>query len=197
MDRLNEILLSPLSPQEVKVLGRGVFNMPVDVVLYDEVIKARHIDDLLDKHPNIVLFYPNMKQGPNISGHYVCMFLRGNTVYFYDSYSSKPDDQKKGVHQRDELYREQQNSLINLLLNSGYDVDYSPFRHQKLSNDSSTCGRHSIMRLAYRHIDNDAYDKEIKRLCKKFGLDPDQLVSLVVSDQYTWSSEAPSTKPSM
>lgn len=181
MERLKQLVETPLSPKEINKLSRK-FGMNTKVVLYDQIINTRNIDDLLRKYPDgFVIFYPNFKQGNSISGHYVCLFRKGDTIYFYDSYSDEPDQQKKDVPQRNELYQENVNSLIGLLLNSRYKVDFNHFKHQKLRNNSSTCGRHSILRLFYNNLNTEQYHKELMRLCNKFKLNPDQLVSVIVS----------------
>lgn len=178
---LKDVVETPLSPKEINQLSRK-FGMNLKVVLYDEIINTKDINNLLKKNPDgLVIFYPNYKDGNNISGHYVCMFRKGNTIYFYDSYSDEPDSQKKDVPQRNELYRENVNSLIGLLLNSPYNIDFNHMTHQKLRNNSSTCGRHAIFRLIHQNMNTEQYHKELMRLCKKFKLDPDQLVSVVVS----------------
>lgn len=181
MERLKQLVETPLSPSEVNQLSKK-FGMNVKVVLYDQIINTKNIDDLFRKHPEgFVIFYPNFKEGNKISGHYVCLFKKGNTLFFYDSYSDEPDSQKNDVPQRNELYRENVNSLIGLLLKSPYNVDFNHFKHQKLNNNSSSCGRHSIFRLFHNNLNTEQYHKELMRLCKKFKLNPDQLVSVVVS----------------
>lgn len=180
METLNDILTTPLSPNQLKNIGRK-FNMDVPIVMYDKIISSQSLDDLLLNYPNgFVIFYPNLREGNNLSGHYVCLFLRGNTIHFYDSYGDKPDFQKQDVPQRDILYNENINSLVDLLYRSPYQIDYNNFKHQLLKNDSATCGRHSIMRLLHQQLDTKQYDKELKRLCKKFKVNPDELVSIAI-----------------
>lgn len=180
MDKLNKILLTPLSPEALKQLGES-FGLDLDVVMYDQIIGMSNIDQLLgNTKDGVIIFYPNEKDGNILNGHFVCMFKKGSTIYFYDSYSDKPDTVKLQTLQRDELYRENINSLINLLVESPYQVDYNHFKHQKLSNNSSTCGRWSIFRLIHNDLNTQEFDKEVKRLTKMFGLDGDQLVSVAI-----------------
>lgn len=177
---INTILQTPLRISELKNIG-SKFGLNVNVVLYDRLINGEKLHNLFQKYPSgFVLFYPNQKSGNHISGHYVALFKRGNTVYFYDSYGDPVDSQKQNVPQRHQLYQERNNSLIRQLLEHGYNVDYSPYKHQLISNDSSTCGRHSILRLLFPELNTNQYHKQLMKVSKTFGLNPDELVSHVI-----------------
>ena len=185
MEKIYKLLVKTLSPVEVQRLGKK-FGLDIPIVMYDEIINSDHLDELFDKYPNgFIVFYPSYVKtnGKNrhLDGHYVCMFKKDHTVYYFDSYGSLPDSIKKMVPQRDELYKENINSLIDLLYRSHYHIDYNNHKFQKITNDAGTCGRWCIFRLFYHDFNADQFHKEVKRLCNKFNLDGDELVSVIVS----------------
>jgi len=179
-----ELLRTYLAPQELNQLWNGhkvasAKGAPPKVVLYDEIIKSRSIESLFGNSNKLIVFYPMMQQGGQTSGHYISLVRNSekNTIYFYDSYGSLPDVGQKR-HANRKLYDEENNSLIKLLLNSGYNVDYSPYHHQK-EGDIATCGRHSLMRALYDDLSNDEYNQVVKEASKKLGITPDMLSVLV------------------
>lgn len=185
MDKIYKILVKTLSPIQVQRLGKK-FGLDIPIVMYDEIINTEHLEVLFEKYPNgFVIFYPSFveekQDGKHLDGHYVCMFRKGTTVYYFDSYGSLPDSIKKLVPQRAKLYKENINSLIDLLYRSPYNVDYNNHKFQKVTNDSGTCGRWCVLRLFYHDLNANQFKKEVNRMCKKFNLDGDELVSAIVS----------------
>jgi len=169
-----------LSPDELKFLwqGAGIEGKSPRVVEYDDVMKASSIDSLFGDDNCLILFYPNHSTGNQVSGHYVTLIRHipknprhKPTIYFYDPYGIKPDTQKKfSRDQREMLYKEEENTLIRLMLQSGYNVDYSDHKHQSTIPGVATCGRHSLNRCKYWFLTNDQYDQLLKHGVKKSGL---------------------------
>lgn len=161
-EKLNRLVRTYLSPQELKDLWRKhphTKGEPPRVVLYDDIIKAPSIEALFQGDNKLIIFYPMSQQGNTTSGHYVALTKddKKNVIYFYDSYGGMPDvGQKK--YANGNLYQEQNNTLIRHLLNSGYDVDYSPYKHQA-DGDIATCGRHSLNRTHFSELSNDEYNQ--------------------------------------
>lgn len=120
MNAIYDILKTPLSPAELEGLARK-FGLNIDVVFYDDIIRMNDIEQLLNRGTDgVIIFYPNSKEGNLVNGHYVSLFENNGIIYFYDSYSDKPDAVKLQTAQRNELYQENINSLINLLYQSPY-----------------------------------------------------------------------------
>lgn len=181
MSELNRLVRTPLTPDELRNLWRTLSNKPAPpVVNYNDIINARNINDVFNGKDAIIIFYPVAESNGGTFGHYVALIKDedDHTIYFYDSYGGFPDSGiKKFVDRR--LYNEKNNSLIKHLLSSGYKVDYSPYPHQKTANKSATCGRHSLNRIFLKHLNNEEYNRRMKKVTSKLKTDPDNLVSKI------------------
>jgi len=149
------------------------------VVEYDEVIRARNLDSVFGNADSVILFYPNLKRGNSVAGHYVSLVKHPDTktVFFYDPYGIKPDKQKSFARNKDALYDEKENTLIRHLLDSGWNVDYSHHKHQSQKAGVATCGRHSLNRCLYEKLTNDQYDQLLRFAGKKMKLGLDDTVA--------------------
>lgn len=125
---------------------------------------------------DFILYYPsNYTEGGGLSGHYVAVINRPDTIYYYDSYGIKPNYVKHLKSTDKNLYQEMKSTFIQELLKSGKSIDYNNYRHQKGGNNISTCGRHSLMRILKNDLNVENYDKFIN----SHGIEPDNLVSLM------------------
>lgn len=165
---LNNVMRTPLSPDEVRnIYSRASKGKTIEIKMYDDIIKYPTIDHMFNGSNMFILFYPLYEENSTTSGHYCCLIKKNKTIYFYDPYGGKPDAIKKFTPQREELYRESNNSLIRKILESGYKCDYSNFRHQNIRDLSiATCGRHCIMRCLFSNQSNAQYNKRIKHLMR-------------------------------
>jgi len=149
--------------------------------MYDSIIKAKSIDQVFGKSDGVIVFYPNFQSGNTTSGHYVALIRnkKNNHIYFYDSYGFLPDQAKKFAKDRGSLYSDYggNNKLIELLLKSKYNIDYSPFHHQEMSDEIATCGRHALMRNLWKHLTNDQYNQAILHWSRKLDKTPDEFVT--------------------
>nr|CAI9421340.1 PRO [Cafeteriavirus-dependent mavirus] len=177
---IKKLLLTALSPQELRDLWHSTLpnETGINVIDYDDIINCKNINGLFRNDNKLIIFYPNHR-GEVLYGHYCALIMgRNDTVYFFDSYGGRPDvDQKRySGTQRKDLYKEEENSLINLLLESGYDVDYSHHKLQSLTNNSATCGRWCLTRCALKNLTNDEFAQVIKSLSKLKNISPDEVV---------------------
>jgi len=162
-----------LSPDELSFLWQsktgGKKGKAPRVVEYDKVIASKSLDSLFGRDDCLILFYPNFQDDRLISGHYVALIRHpeSRTISFYDPYGIKPDTQKDFAHNRRELYQERENSLIRLMLDSGWNIDYSNHQHQSKVKGVATCGRHSLSRCLYKHLTNDQYNQLIRYATKQ------------------------------
>ena len=124
-----------------KVVGQK----PMKVIISSEFHKINNLSEVLnDETPDVLILFQNNHQANVISGHWCCMKLLDDTLLFYDSYGSFPTDQLKRIPKS---YRKQTNQcknyLAQLMLDSGYDIHYNNYKHQKRGSGINTCGRHS------------------------------------------------------
>lgn len=130
--------------------------------------KYNHIDDVLGEHGAVILLY-EMK--PH-NGHWVCLFrLNDNTLYFFDPYGLKPDEQLKfGKYSKPYLGQ--------LLSNSGYNVKYNNKDIQRYCKSVSTCGKFVAFKLLFRNMPNNKF---ISLFLDNKHYDPDFWVSALMA----------------
>lgn len=141
------------------------------VMRYQELVSdKRPLNTILSKGP-IVLLYETKPA----SGHWTAIFKTAwNTIECFDSYGFEPDEQLSFVPKSYRKVSKQDHThLIRRLLASGLPVEYNNYRFQKMSPKISTCGRHCIARLAFRHMPIDDYAKMI-------GFPADSLVTQAI-----------------
>jgi hypothetical protein len=104
-------------------------------------------------------------------GHYVCIFIHHNTIYFYDSLGYYPDY---------EVQDQDNNNMITLIIDrlrqESYEYSQNIYKHQDIDNNTNTCGRHCIVRLIYNELDNSQYNLFINSLSH---YNPDETVTLL------------------
>lgn len=173
---MDDLLYEALSPDELMQLWRrkrGTAKAP-KVVTYDEITSSKSLEAVFGNNDNLIVYYPGRKTNEGTFGHYVALIRnqKNNTIYFYDSYGGKPDvDQKRFSDSK--LYDEEENTLIRLLLDSGYNVDDNQFKHQA-GNGIATCGRWSLLRNKYAELTNDQFNDLVKYATKKMNVTPDE-----------------------
>lgn len=153
---------------------------PPNILTYGDVIHASNIDSLFGKSNSAILYYPLHRVGPRAEeGHYVALIRHPDSIHFYDPYGVTIDGIKKHSGGRAEMYKEDENTLVRLLLkfySKGKYVDYSHHKHQSENPWIATCGRHSLTRCLRPDLTNDQYNVLIRKMCKVSGLTPDELV---------------------
>ena len=137
------------------------------IVKYNDLIQYKTIDQLLDK-PCFILFETVKKN----QGHWICLWKEGDTVYFFDSYGLKIEEQKKYVNKNMLVHA---NYISQLMKKSPYKVDYNPICYQ--GKKSSTCGRHCAIRIACKSMGDKAYQNFMQLKCRAYGnCSPDEIV---------------------
>ena len=170
-----------LSDSDIRVLLqtppniKGFLPTSVNIVPYTELGQYNSIDGLFSRCNCCIILY----QEEINSGHWVCLFKRNKTIYFFDSYGIRPDRQQHTMSEsvRKRFYEDPE--LIYLMYHSPYKIDYNPYQFQADGMDIATCGRHCIVRLWNRGKNADQYKKWVDKVCKKHTLNPDELVYLL------------------
>lgn len=180
MDReeLNKLKNIPLSDKDVMDLIDNRANL----ILYPDVHKYNHIDEILGENGACVLLYESRPS----YGHWCAIFkLNKNELEFFNSYG----DTTKYEGFPDALidfipksFREESNQnhtyLAKLMLKSPYALTYNQYIFQKDEDKIKTCGRHVACRLNLRNLSLDEYCKKIKYWCKELKMDADDIVTL-------------------
>ena len=120
-----------------------------------------------------VLFLPVTSA---LNGHYVSMFMRGNTLYYTDSYGF---DVRTDISKASYILRQKEQTFLSRLLikfmDKGGNLEMNPYGYQKLSQNSSTCGRYAVIRLYFQSMDHEQFHKFLQ-----FGhCTPDELVTIM------------------
>jgi hypothetical protein len=155
-----------LSGEEMMMLVDNKANLEI----YPNIHKYKTLNDLLGPHKACILLYEWKKN----YGHWTCVFQRGNTIEFFDSYGDPPDAELDYVPEHfAHVHNEDHDYLMDLIRKSGKKLEYNSFDFQEESKGTSTCGRHVAVRLAFREVPNVDY----VLMFLTIGKDPDELVT--------------------
>lgn len=162
-----QVVSYALSDGDIRhMLGDGI-----SILAYPELEQKRDIDECFDRKGRCIVLY--LRDSPT-SGHWCCLIRRPNAIEFFDPYGEAPEEQKEGLSQsRLEALDMEQPLLTALLKKKGLPVYYNTHPFQKLRNDIATCGRHCVVRLAYKDLPIEKYAAMIR----KSGLTPDEFVA--------------------
>lgn len=147
----------------------------VNIVKYNDLANYNSIDEVLKGKPTVILFELTEAR----SGHWVALFKTGDTVYFFDSYGKRIEDQKKHMNKQ---FLKSSNYLSTMLKQSPYKVDYNATKYQELSPEVSSCGRHVVCRLKCMDLNDVEYKQVMEEACSESGMNPDELVLSYTSD---------------
>lgn len=151
-------------------------NIPMsdtDIKKYMPAMKYRDFNGTL---PAIILYSSDIN--PN-SGHW-CMLHHtvdnnnNKVIEFFDSYGMEPDQALK-------IMQNNYNPIIiKWLINTNKKIAYSDIELQASGNNIMTCGRHCVVRYMFNKYSADDYATCLKKVSKKIGLTPDEIVSIIV-----------------
>ena len=168
---MNEQINKSLSAREVLDL----LDHKANFVQYSDVHRIPTIDVLLGPHRKCVLLY----QTSHNYGHYVAVWENDNTIFFSDSYGSKPDTQLNFVpHDLKDELNSNHNYLIRLLYNSGKKVEFNQYALQSRDPQVTSCGRWCVNRLRFPEISIDDYHNIFKQSSNY--IPNDELICLLV-----------------
>jgi hypothetical protein len=151
----------------------------VNIVLYPDLHKYKHIDDVLGKHNACILLF---EAKPHY-GHWCAIFKnKKKELEFFNSYGGYPDDSLNYIPLH---FAEVSNQLVPylsiLMHNSPYELFYNEFAFQKHNKNTKTCGRHCVFRIMNKHVDIYEYKRILDNLCKKYKTDYDGVVTIMTT----------------
>ena len=124
------------------------------VMVYSDLAQFKTMDDALGARKQMVFLYLTSK----MYGHWVCVFRRGQTISVFDSLGYVPDDELSFIPAHFRRVSNQERPHLSYLLESSpYRIEYNNWALQKDSPRIATCGRHCIVRLAFKNMGADAY----------------------------------------
>lgn len=138
----------------------------VNIVEYNQL---SNIDEMLGPHKCFAMLY--LFPGTKV-GHWVCGFLLKGRLHLFDPYGLMPDEPMKMMGSNSTAYRD-------VISQSRYYPDniiYNRFKYQHPSENIDTCGRHVVVRLLFRMMDNEEYHT---LMMGQLGRTPDERVTLM------------------
>ena len=171
-----------LTDEELKKLSE--YTIPI--MIYSDFIDNGVINSLMRSPDKCVIFLVRQEE---TSGHWCLCFLKEKGseigVHVYDPYGNPPDSKEWKQYVKEDILstlHQEKPYLLNQLYNSGYNIYFNEFKHQKKDNKTSTCGRHCILRSCFLDLDTDQYNDLIKSKCASLGVSPDELVCIITND---------------
>jgi hypothetical protein len=162
--------------QTIEQFGSFFSVSGIEVLTYTQLANYSSFFDLFQKHPKIVLHFPQGRTGS--MGHYVAIWLdKNNNFMFFCPYGFSIDKNLRYatfLHLNPQ-YRHLLPNLINKHLSSGYRVLVNPYKFQELTNDIATCSYHCVVRLKNKDKNHDEYKKYLYFK----GINLDDLVTLL------------------
>lgn len=149
-----------------------ILDPPTNVLTYPDLEKCATIDDAFDSLGRCILLYLTNSE---TSGHWVCMWRKGQRINYFDSYGDPPELPREVVGG---AFDQEEPILTRLLRQSGCKVYYNTHPYQSDRADVATCGRWCVARLILK----DNSDKRFYDIIKHSGQKPDEFVVNLTSD---------------
>lgn len=145
------------------------------VLKLQDIISFPDIESMVGD--GIVMYIP---EDDPMLGHYVCLFIKNGTdLFWWDSYGMNLNGLEYsnwlGTTQDGMLVKKYLYKLLDAWKGKQNRIIYNFKKYQKLNKDVATCGRHASVRLLYKDLDNDQYE----RFLKYKSIDMDDLVTLL------------------
>lgn len=115
-------------------------------------------------------------------GHWVCLVETPEGIEHFDSYGILPDNELKWVPGwLKESTGQDMKRVLKMLWDkgkTGKKINYNAHKFQ--GEDTSTCGRWCLLRIALSQLSNNDFYKAVKDTAASFGLSMDEMVSKIV-----------------
>lgn len=154
---------------------------PNPIIKYNELANLNSIYDILptDKSFKVILY-----ESQHNVGHWTVISRNGPIIYYFDSYSNKPDGALRYIKAAmKKLLGQDRNYLTELLQPErlkGRKLAWNDNRLQSVKNQSGTCGRWVILWLLCNlnfKMDLEEFESFIDHHKNKLGLSRDELVT--------------------
>jgi len=171
---LDEIKAYALSNDDIQ----AILEPDTKIFSYPKFNQMSHIDEAFDRFGRCIFLFLTLSP---TSGHWLCMFKRGNSIHYFDSYGEKPDAQREWLSQEQlDVLDESVPRLTQLLRASGYKIFYSTYQYQSEKNDINSCGRWAVLRIMCKNESDIQFFKMVKEGMRERKITkPDDYVALV------------------
>ena len=159
-------LYMPMSGEEIKS-----FSPNANIIVYSDLYKYDRLPNL----PCVILY--EIAKG---NGHWICLLETPEGIEHFDSYGLYPDEEFKFIPEDvKKILNENHTYLVNLLLNSGEQINYQPIKFQG-GGRIATCGRHCCTRLLFPNHTTKQYADMMEYTSNILNKSPDEIVSLLI-----------------
>ena len=169
MSNLNKLVMEPLSDADIHRYLPGI-----KILNYEQLGKYKTIEQLLPKKRDAIILFVQLTT--NMTGHWQCCSRSDNNIYFFDSYSTRPD---KALTWVDKYMRKELNEqipyvsyLLNSALTDGFNVSFNNICYQDKKNSSiATCGRFCVQWVKWNLYEVNNSPKAFYKFMKKYSKD--------------------------
>lgn len=162
---------------------KKILDGKVNVVVYPDIHNFKTIDQLMGPNGACALLYESKPK----YGHWTAVLkIKNDGCEYFDPYGGDvdglPDENLKFIPPSFGKKTNQDHTyLINLMVNSPYQLSYNQFKFQKHGPNIRTCGRHVVCRIKFKHLSLEEYYLFLKNMSKELNLDFDEVVTLLTS----------------
>lgn len=166
-----------LTFEQLQHIYEGLRNEPglLRIITYDDVIEADNIMQIFDGHRCLIIFYPAFTTGNMTDGHFISLINPDvkNRIDYFDPLSYTIDGYKKKTPMRNQLYNEEENSLVKHLIDlkkkiPKVKIHYNSVPTQSRSPTIATCGAWCVLRCFMSELTNEQFMKVIKQLANDY-----------------------------
>jgi hypothetical protein len=154
---------------------KNKLNNKARVIKYSDLYNYKTIEDALGPYKTLVILYETSDN----FGHWVCVYLYNNILWFFDSYGLWPDDELTYIDPRFRIKNYEQFDYLSILLGiSDYEVDYNNFQLQLEDEGINTCGRWCVARIINKDLTTDEFYEVFKN--DEIGLSDEKIVDFTL-----------------
>jgi hypothetical protein len=163
-ETIAKIRAYPLSNEDIQ----HILEPDTKIWTYPEFKTMSTIDEAFDSLGRCIFLF--LTKSPT-SGHWLCMFRKGNEIQYFDSYGEKPEAQREWLSEEQlEALDEEEPWLLNLLKKSPYKVYWNTVQYQKEKEDYNSCGRWCVARLICKDMTDKQFYNLVKEQMKERGV---------------------------
>jgi hypothetical protein len=136
----NKLVTVPMSD----VLIKSFFDGKANIKTLEEIANLTSLEEVMGDYDHCIIY---MHTDPvNNFGHWVCLFVNSNKLYYFDSYGDKPLEYLNVMRNNGIELNGQNFNLISLITQSKYKNSFfwnpTEFQSNDKSNTIATCGRY-------------------------------------------------------
>ena len=134
----------PFSSDDIKTLTSNLY----EIIRYHDLSEYDNIDQVLGENKGAIILFQNESAS---SGHWVCIYTEGDTLFFFDSYGLDIDEDLNYSQYNLRIHGGKKvPHLSHLIEKSKYKVETNPYKFQTFRQETNTCGRYVALKLKWR-----------------------------------------------